>query len=42
MFDFDHVEVGRLSPNAAVFSTPVGGQIGQSYNVVAIRSQAAF
>jgi phosphate-selective porin OprO/OprP len=42
MFDFDHVEIDRLSPNAAVFATPVGAQIGQSYNVVAIRSQAAF
>ncbi|HLY79643.1 MAG TPA: porin, partial [Caulobacteraceae bacterium] len=42
MLDFDHVEVDRLSPNAVVYSTPVGAQIGQSYNVVALRSQAAF
>jgi phosphate-selective porin OprO/OprP len=42
MLDFDHVQVDRLSPNAAVYSTPVGAQIGQSYNVVALRSQAAF
>ena len=42
MFDFDHVEINRLSPNAAVYGTPTGAQIGQSYNVVAVRSQAAF
>jgi phosphate-selective porin OprO/OprP len=42
MLDFDHVEIDRLSPNAANFQTPVGAQIGQTYNVVAIRSQAAF
>lgn len=42
MLDFDHVEIDRLSPNAALYSTPVGAQIGQTYNVVAIRSQAAF
>jgi phosphate-selective porin OprO/OprP len=42
MLDFDHVEIDRLSPNAAIYSTPVGAQIGQNYNVVAIRSQAAF
>jgi len=42
MLDFDHVEVGRLSPNAAVYATPVGAQIGQTYNVIAVRSQAAF
>jgi phosphate-selective porin OprO/OprP len=42
MLDFDHVDVDRLSPNAAIYNTPTGAQIGQSYNVLAIRSQAAF
>jgi phosphate-selective porin OprO/OprP len=42
MVDFDHVEIDRLSPNAVVFGTPVGAQIGQTYNVIAVRSQAAF
>ncbi|HVM99963.1 MAG TPA: porin [Caulobacteraceae bacterium] len=42
MLDYDHVEIDRLSPNAAVFATPVGAQIGQTYDVVAVRSQAAF
>jgi phosphate-selective porin OprO/OprP len=42
MLDFDHVDIGRLSPNAAIYSTPVGAQIGQTYNVIALRSQAAF
>lgn len=42
MLDFDHVEVDRLSPNATTFQTHAGAPIGQSYNVIAIRSQAAF
>jgi len=42
MLDFDHVDIERLSPNGANFSTPDGAQIGQSYNVIALRSQAAF
>jgi len=42
MLDFDHVDISRLSPNAAIYSTPVGAQIGQTYNVIALRSQAAF
>jgi phosphate-selective porin OprO/OprP len=42
MLDFDHVEIDRLSPNAAAYSTPTGAEIGQTYNVVAIRTQAAF
>lgn len=42
MLDFDHVEIDRLSPNAAIYLTPVGAQIGQSYNVFAVRTQAAF
>ena len=42
MLDYDHVEIDRLSPNAAAFGTPPGAQIGQTYDVVAVRSQAAF
>jgi phosphate-selective porin OprO/OprP len=42
MLDFEHVRVDRLSPNATVYQTPTGAQIGQNYNVFAIRSQFAF
>jgi phosphate-selective porin OprO/OprP len=42
MLDVDRVKVDRLSPNATVYNTPVGAQIGQSYTVVAVRTQAAF
>lgn len=42
MFDFQHVDVNRLSPNATTFLTPVGAQVGQSYNALAVRSQFAF
>jgi phosphate-selective porin OprO/OprP len=42
MFDVDRVNIGRLSPNAALFQTPTGAQIGQDYTVLAVRTQAAF
>jgi phosphate-selective porin OprO/OprP len=42
MLDFDHVQIDRLSPSATNFNTPTGAQIGQTYNVVALRTQAAF
>ncbi|HEX7761427.1 MAG TPA: porin [Caulobacteraceae bacterium] len=42
MFDYQHVRIDRLSPNAATFQTPTGAQIGQSYDTVAVRSQFAF
>ena len=42
MLDFDHVQIDRLSPSATNFDTPTGAQIGQTYNVVALRTQAAF
>ena len=42
MVDFDHVQIERLSPNGTVYSTPTGVQIGQSFNAVAVRTQAAF
>lgn len=42
MLDYQHVRVDRLSPNASVYQTPTGAQIGQSYNAVALRSQVAF
>jgi phosphate-selective porin OprO and OprP len=42
IFDIEHVTIDRLSPNAALYSTPVGAQIGQSYDALAVRSQFAF
>ncbi|HWF78275.1 MAG TPA: porin, partial [Caulobacteraceae bacterium] len=42
MFDIDRVRIDRLSPNAALFQTPTGAQIGQSYTAIAVRTQAAF
>jgi phosphate-selective porin OprO/OprP len=42
MLDYEHVRIGRLSPNAVIFQTPTGAQIGQSYDAVAVRSQFAF
>lgn len=41
MFDYQHVDVDRLSPDAAKFDTPTGVQIGQSYDVVSMRIQLA-
>ena len=42
MLDIDRVRIDRLSPNATVFQTPTGAQIGQSYTAIAVRTQAAF
>ncbi|HWA61162.1 MAG TPA: porin [Caulobacteraceae bacterium] len=42
MLDYEHVDIDRLSPNAAVYQTPTGAQIGQTYDAVAVRSQVAF
>ena len=42
MLDYDHVRIDRLSPNAALYQTPTGAQIGQSYDAVAVRTQFAF
>ncbi|HTK36201.1 MAG TPA: porin [Caulobacteraceae bacterium] len=42
MFDIQDVKVQRLSPNAATYATPVGAEIGQHYQAVAVRSQLAF
>jgi phosphate-selective porin OprO and OprP len=42
MFDYQHVMVDRLSPDALTFMTPVGAEIGQTYDVLAMRSQLAF
>jgi phosphate-selective porin OprO/OprP len=42
MLDYQHVRIDRLSPSAGAYSTPVGAQIGQSYNTIALRSQVAF
>ena len=42
MFDYSHVDVDRLSPNAGTFLTPAGAEIGQTYNVLSVRSQLAF
>jgi phosphate-selective porin OprO/OprP len=37
-----HVELDRLSPNATVYLTPIGAQIGQHWNTVALRTQFGF
>ena len=42
MLDYQHIKISRLSPNAATFLTPVGAQIGQSYDTGAARFQIAF
>jgi phosphate-selective porin OprO/OprP len=42
MLDYEHVRILRLSPNAVVFQTPTGAQIGQSYDAIGVRSQFAF
>ena len=42
MLDYEHVQVLRLSPNALLYQTPTGAQIGQTYDAVAVRSQLAF
>lgn len=45
--DFQHVEVDRLSPGGTAFGTgaatpPAGAQIGQDFNVYALRAQFSF
>lgn len=42
VLEYQHVDVSRLSPNAATYATPVGAQVGQTYDTFAIRSQLAF
>lgn len=42
MFQYQHVNVDRLSPNATTYLTPVGAFIGQSYDDLAARFQFAF
>lgn len=42
MLDYQHVRIDRLSPNATLYQTPVGAQIGQTYDTVSVRSQFAF
>ena len=45
MFDYQHVHVSRLNPDSSSsgsFSAPVGAQIGQTYDTIAVRSQLAF
>jgi phosphate-selective porin OprO/OprP len=42
MFDYQHVWLGRLSPDATLYQTPVGAEIGQTYNAVSVRTQLAF
>jgi len=37
-----YVEIGRLSPNAGIYQTPAGAQIGQSYDAISVCSQFAF
>ena len=42
MLNYSHVQIQRLSPNAVLYQTPTGAQIGQTYNTVSVRSQFAF
>lgn len=42
MFEYQHVKIDRLSPNAVTYVTPIGAQVGQSYDTIAARSQIAF
>ena len=42
MFEYQHVAVARLSPNAATYLTPMGAQIGQNYSAGSMRFQLAF
>lgn len=42
MLDYAHVDIDRLSPNAANYQTTAGAQIGQHYDVVSGRAQFAF
>lgn len=42
IFQYQHVAVDRLSPNAATYLTPVGAFVGQSYDDLAARFQFAF
>jgi phosphate-selective porin OprO/OprP len=42
MVDYVHVDIDRLSPNAANFQTPAGAPIGQHYDVIGGRAQFAF
>ena len=42
MFDYQHVEIDRLSPSASAYLTPVGAEIGQKYSTGEARFQLAF
>jgi phosphate-selective porin OprO and OprP len=42
MFDYAHVDLSRLSPNATLYQTPAGAQIGQHYDVISGRAQFSF
>ncbi|HEX8570241.1 MAG TPA: porin [Caulobacteraceae bacterium] len=42
MLQGQHVEIDRLSPNAATFLTPAGAQIGQELQTLALRAQLGF
>ena len=42
MVDYAHVDLSRLSPNATLYQTSAGAQIGQHYDVLSGRAQFAF
>jgi phosphate-selective porin OprO/OprP len=48
MLNYEHIRIDRLSPAATttaantIWFTPAGAQIGQNYDVFAVRSQFAF
>jgi phosphate-selective porin OprO/OprP len=43
MLDYEHVHIDRLSQSGPlIFLAPIGSQIGQTYDALAVRSQFAF
>jgi len=42
MFQYQYVDISRLSPNPVTFLTPVGAYIGQTFSTGAARFQFAF
>ena len=42
MLDWSHVEVDRLAPNAGTYQVPTGAQVGQNFDIIALRAQFGF
>lgn len=41
-FEYQYVNLNRLSPDPTLYQTPVGAEIGQNYSVFSMRTQFAF